>query len=179
LGPCLIRRFHAHRSMIVQAYIRYSAWTVRKPPADLLLFTLADGDQWGGHRGVILQAHFRSVAHAATQWIPPWTPRFVWAVRVSRRRPLSAGPSSYLAPLCVLARWTIAYASLVHIVDETGESLYGLRLSSLLFAKGSWTKWAGRDLFRHCRFVTRACQSSRCSSSHLGPIAWVGWCASG
>lgn len=78
--------------MIVQAYIRYSAWTVRKPPADLLLFTLADGDQWGAPgsnpSGSLSFCRTRSDAMDP----PVDASRFVWAVRVSRRRPLSAGP---------------------------------------------------------------------------------------
>jgi len=100
LGPCLIRRFHAHRSTIVRAYIRYSAWTVRKPPADLLLFTLADGDQWGAPgsnpSGSLWFCRTRSDAMD-----PPWTP-----LASSGRSGSVAGVpcqpdlSSYLAPLC-------------------------------------------------------------------------------
>ena len=170
--------------VIVPAYIRCSAWTVRKPPADLLPFALADGDQWGAPGsdppGSLSFCRTRSDAtqrrSEATQrsrnGSPPWTPP-AWSGSVTGV-PCRPDRSS-----CILAGWTIAYASLVHVVDETGESLYGPRFSSPLFAKGSWTKWAGRDLFRHRRFVTWACQSSRCFSSHPGPIAWVGWCASG
>lgn len=91
--------------VIVPAYIRCSAWTVRKPPADLLPFALADGDQWGAPGsdppGSLSFCRTRSDAtqrrSEATQrsdtaqqkWIPPVDASRL--VRVSHRRPLSAG----------------------------------------------------------------------------------------
>lgn len=139
----------------------------------------------GGHRGVILQAHFRSVAHAVTQRSDA-AKRHSAAGRDPPRGRLPLGPGqSQASPVGrtgsrVFSRvgqsrtqaWSTSSTRLVSRFMGQGLVLPCLQ-------KGSWTKWAGRDLFRHRRFVTRACQSSRCFSSHPGPIAWVGWCASG